>query len=225
MEEDVSVMGDVMEVNNGTTKIMMDNEINGIEGKHFEEFLGKPQLVQEIKDYGSLFKRKVSDEVDMRMIADVSDNEIKKEMFEIDDSNAPRPDGFTAAFFKKAWSIIGTDVCKAVREFFMSRRMLGEINATLISLIPKVQTPNKVTDFRPIACCNVLYNASAKKGGPKRLAFKIDLQKAYDTVNWDTNSMKVIKRALDEFSACSGLLPNNSKSTVFFGSLCEEERD
>ncbi|GKC31836.1 hypothetical protein Tco_1039130 [Tanacetum coccineum] len=41
----------------------------------------------------------------------------------------------------------------------------------------------------------------------------------------DSNSVKVIKRALDEFSSCSGLLPNNSKSTVFLGSLNEVEKN
>ncbi|GKE62563.1 hypothetical protein Tco_1512930, partial [Tanacetum coccineum] len=174
---------------------------------------------------------------------------------------------FTAAFFKKAWKVIGNDFCKAVKEFFRSGRMLGEINATLISLIPKVDTPNKVTEFRPIACCNVLYKCISKelmkgynrKGGPKRVAIKIDLQKAYDTglpsmlieielatlreekdlgklvhvcfaddllvmCHGDSYSVKVIKSALDEFSTCSGLLPNNSKSIVFFGSLNEEEK-
>nr|GEX45640.1 RNA-directed DNA polymerase, eukaryota, reverse transcriptase zinc-binding domain protein [Tanacetum cinerariifolium] len=39
----------------------------------------------------------------------------------------------------------------------------------------------------------------------------------------DTTSVGVIKKALDEFSACSGLHPNHSKSTVFFGSMKEEE--
>ncbi|GKB93157.1 hypothetical protein Tco_0979294, partial [Tanacetum coccineum] len=61
----------------------------------------------------------------------------------IKDSKAPGPDGFIAAFFKKAWRVIGNDVCKAVKEFFSSGRMLGEINATIISLIPNVETPNK----------------------------------------------------------------------------------
>ncbi|GJR35995.1 hypothetical protein Tco_1211679 [Tanacetum coccineum] len=40
----------------------------------------------------------------------------------------------------------------------------------------------------------------------------------------DSYSVRVIKSALDEFSACYGLLPNNPKSTVFFGSLSEEEK-
>ncbi|GJV97001.1 RNA-directed DNA polymerase, eukaryota, reverse transcriptase zinc-binding domain protein [Tanacetum coccineum] len=41
----------------------------------------------------------------------------------------------------------------------------------------------------------------------------------------DTTSVKVIKNTLDEFSACSGLIPNNSKSTIFFRSLNEEEKN
>ncbi|GKD33287.1 hypothetical protein Tco_1248796 [Tanacetum coccineum] len=41
----------------------------------------------------------------------------------------------------------------------------------------------------------------------------------------DTTFVRVIKKALDAFSAYSGLLPNNSKSIVFFGSMNEDERD
>ncbi|GKC25230.1 hypothetical protein Tco_1027380 [Tanacetum coccineum] len=41
----------------------------------------------------------------------------------------------------------------------------------------------------------------------------------------DSNYVKVIKRALDEFNACSGLLPNNSKSTMFFSSLNKDEKN
>ncbi|GJR25993.1 hypothetical protein Tco_1102225 [Tanacetum coccineum] len=35
--------------------------------------------------------------------------------------------------------------------------LLGEVNATSISLIPKLETPSKISDFRLIACCNVIY--------------------------------------------------------------------
>ncbi|GJS14637.1 RNA-directed DNA polymerase, eukaryota, reverse transcriptase zinc-binding domain protein [Tanacetum coccineum] len=40
----------------------------------------------------------------------------------------------------------------------------------------------------------------------------------------DATSVGVIKKALDAFSACSRLLPNYSKSIVFFGSMNEEDR-
>nr|GEV04247.1 hypothetical protein [Tanacetum cinerariifolium] len=36
-------------------------------------------------------------------------------------------------------------------------KLLGEFHATLITLVPKVSTPKKVSDFRPVACCNVVY--------------------------------------------------------------------
>nr|GEV13595.1 RNA-directed DNA polymerase, eukaryota, reverse transcriptase zinc-binding domain protein [Tanacetum cinerariifolium] len=41
----------------------------------------------------------------------------------------------------------------------------------------------------------------------------------------DTTSVKVIKKALDAFSTCSGLLPNNSKRILFFGSMKEEDKN
>nr|GEV68591.1 hypothetical protein [Tanacetum cinerariifolium] len=90
----------------------------------------------------------------------------KNAIFDIDGFKAPGPDGFTADFFKKDWGIIGNDICKAVRELFKNGIMLGQLNATIVSLIPKIQTPSK-------------------ENRPKRVAFKIDLQKAYDTISWD----------------------------------------
>ncbi|GJT90597.1 RNA-directed DNA polymerase, eukaryota, reverse transcriptase zinc-binding domain protein, partial [Tanacetum coccineum] len=92
-----------------------------------------------------------------------------------------------------AWHIVGTDVCKAVKEFFAKGKLLGELNATLITLVPKISTPKKVSDFRPIACCNITDNLLLSqellkgydcKKGPKRCSMKIDIQKAYDTVDW-----------------------------------------
>nr|GEV22542.1 RNA-directed DNA polymerase, eukaryota, reverse transcriptase zinc-binding domain protein [Tanacetum cinerariifolium] len=49
--------------------------------------------------------------------------------------------------------VIGDDFCKAIKEFFTSGKMLHELNSIVISLIPKTQSPLKVTDYRPIACC------------------------------------------------------------------------
>nr|GEX30445.1 hypothetical protein [Tanacetum cinerariifolium] len=47
------------------------------------------------------------------------------------------PDGYTARFYKSAWSIVGKEVILAVGEFFDTGKLLGEVNATLISLVPK----------------------------------------------------------------------------------------
>ncbi|GKC83759.1 hypothetical protein Tco_1139476, partial [Tanacetum coccineum] len=67
--------------------------------------------------------------------------EIKNAMFSMGNEKSPGPDGFTAAFFKEAWDIVGKDVILAVREFFINGNLLKEMNHTIIALIPKVSTP------------------------------------------------------------------------------------
>ena len=52
--------------------------------------------------------------------------------------------------------------CKAIKEFFDTGKLLGELNATILSLVTKCKTPCKVTDYRPIACCNVVYKGISK---------------------------------------------------------------
>ncbi|GJZ46414.1 RNA-directed DNA polymerase, eukaryota, reverse transcriptase zinc-binding domain protein [Tanacetum coccineum] len=192
---------------------------------HFKKFLGESMPVKNIEE--DLFINKINDEDVVKMTEEVTNDEIKSAIFDIDSNKASGPDGFSSEFFKKAWEVVGKDVCLAVKEFFGSGKILGEINATLIALIPKINTPSKVSDFRPIACCNVIYKCISKiltnriknglskimninqsafipgrhiqdniliaqellrgynrKNRPKRCAMQIDIQKAYDTVNW-----------------------------------------
>ncbi|GJR75133.1 RNA-directed DNA polymerase, eukaryota, reverse transcriptase zinc-binding domain protein [Tanacetum coccineum] len=130
--------------------------------KHFQQFLGTASNVLEIYNPSDLFSNSLNPDEANVMIKEVSDKEIKDALFGIGDNKAPGPDGYSSVFFKKAWGIIGKDVCDAVKEFFSSGQMLGELNATLITLVPKIQTPLKVYDFRHIACCNVIYKCISK---------------------------------------------------------------
>ncbi|GJV56857.1 RNA-directed DNA polymerase, eukaryota, reverse transcriptase zinc-binding domain protein [Tanacetum coccineum] len=96
------------------------------------------------------------------MIRSVNDKEIKEALYDICDNNCPGPYGYTAKFYKNAWTVVGSDVCEAVSDFFKNGKLLGKVNATLITLVPKSTTPIKVSDYRPIACCNVLYKIISK---------------------------------------------------------------
>ncbi|GJS32657.1 RNA-directed DNA polymerase, eukaryota, reverse transcriptase zinc-binding domain protein [Tanacetum coccineum] len=94
-------------------------------------------------DPSYLFTKKLSNSDVVKMVENVTNEEIKVALFDIDDDKASGPDGFTSKFFKASWKIIKNDVIGVVKEFFRNRRMLGEINTTLISLIPKSKAPIK----------------------------------------------------------------------------------
>ncbi|GJW25392.1 RNA-directed DNA polymerase, eukaryota, reverse transcriptase zinc-binding domain protein [Tanacetum coccineum] len=165
--------------------------------EHFKSFLGSKHDVQPLDSVEINFDKVLSKEEAEDMIGLVTDEEIKEAVFDIDSNKASGPDGYTSGFFKKAWHIVGKEVCLAIKYFFMNGKLLGEINATLIALIPKVDVSNKVSEFRPIACYNVVYKSISKiltniiknglqkvrKKGARRCALKIDIQKAYDTVS------------------------------------------
>ena len=116
-----------------------------------------------------------------------------------------------------------------VKKFFTKRRMPSYLNQTLIALIPKIQGPETLGNYRPISLCNLVYKLVTKiivtrlrtyleklisplqtafvpgrKGidnaiiaqevihtiGRKRgsvgyMALKIDLEKAYDKLEWN----------------------------------------
>ncbi|GKE15633.1 RNA-directed DNA polymerase, eukaryota, reverse transcriptase zinc-binding domain protein, partial [Tanacetum coccineum] len=106
--------------------------------KHFEGFLGiSPEVTKLIEDDNVLFKKRISINEANLMIREITDVEIKKALFEIDDNKAPGPDGLTSKFYKKSWDIVKSDFCAAIKEFFSSGKLLREVNATLISLVPK----------------------------------------------------------------------------------------
>ncbi|GJR40035.1 RNA-directed DNA polymerase, eukaryota, reverse transcriptase zinc-binding domain protein [Tanacetum coccineum] len=85
---------------------------------HFKNVLGMKSVVSPIVDPGSLFFKTLPESEALHMIRAVSDDEIKKALFSIDGNKAPGPDGFSANFFKDSWSIVGSEVCQAVKDFF-----------------------------------------------------------------------------------------------------------
>lgn len=88
--------------------------------------------------------------------------EIKQSCFAIHPDKAPGPDGFSACFFQSNWDTVGDKIITEVQSFFISGILPKKINHTHVRLIPKVTSPQKVSEYRPIALCSVYYKIIAK---------------------------------------------------------------
>ncbi|GMI74429.1 hypothetical protein HRI_001112200 [Hibiscus trionum] len=162
------------------------------------------------------------------LCADVSKEEVRKVAFEMDPLKASGVDGIHADFYQKKWDVVGDSVFNFVKEFFDGGSLDSRINQTLLVLIPKIDVPELISQFRPISLCTVLYKVITKtivnrlkpflpkwisenqvsfvpgrnisdnvilaqeiihtmsnKAGRKGfMAIKVDLEKAYDRLEW-----------------------------------------
>ncbi|GJU64345.1 RNA-directed DNA polymerase, eukaryota [Tanacetum coccineum] len=192
---------------------------------HFANRFGKPD-----KPTASIsldFPNQISHEQSDHMEREVSNDEIKKSVWECGTDKAPGPDGFTFGFFRHFWHLVDRDVCEAVRYFFKFSDLPKGCNSSFIALIPKIPDANLVKDFRPISLIGSIYKIIAKiltnrlvdvlggiinevqsafikdrqildgpfilnevmswckKKKKQTLLFKVDFEKAYDSVRWD----------------------------------------
>ncbi|XP_020695252.2 uncharacterized protein LOC110108798 [Dendrobium catenatum] len=96
------------------------------------------------------------------LVAPISFEEVKSAIFDGKVTSTPGPDGFSYAFYRKTWHILGTQVFDAVNSFFTSGSLPKGVKATAITLIPKCSHASNINDFRPISLCNIFYKIIAK---------------------------------------------------------------
>lgn len=65
------------------------------------------------------------------------------------------------SFSRKTWDIVGQDVIVAVMEFF-KKGEVGQMNGTLVTLIPKRFNAKTIREYMPIFYCIATYNIISK---------------------------------------------------------------
>jgi len=128
----------------------------------FYEELFTSQGAGWVEECTSLVDTRVTNDMNNRLLHSFSEEEVQKALFQMHPLKAPGPDGYLAVFYQKNWSTVGRDVCKAVLSFLNGGQLDMGVNSTNIVLIPKVNSPSKPTDYRPISLCNVLYKLISK---------------------------------------------------------------
>jgi hypothetical protein len=105
---------------------------------------------------------RVSDVMNDKLNAPYTAEDVKKAIFSIGDFKAPGPDGLHAVFYKQFWDICGAEITQEVLLALNSGVIPEGWNDTTIVLIPKVDDPERITQFRPISLCNVIYKIISK---------------------------------------------------------------
>lgn len=99
-----------------------------------------------------------------------TNEEVLKMVKSLPKSKAPGIDGLTAEFIIHHWETVKDDYLAAILHFFTTKRMLRSLNLATLTLIPKVQQPERLEDYRPISCIGISYKFFSKLLATKLMA-------------------------------------------------------
>lgn len=99
---------------------------------------------------------KLDEEDNMSLQRKVSTKELELALSQCNSNKAPEPDGLNAGTLKILWPQIHKEMLNLIDHFMETGQLPGDINSSFITLIPKVNNPWLVKDFRPIVLLIVL---------------------------------------------------------------------
>jgi hypothetical protein len=166
--------------------------------------------------------------------------ELESMVKECDGNKSPGPDGFNFAFVKALWNVFKGEIRIMFDQFHGIGSLPKSFTSYFVALIPKINSPFSLGDFRPISLLGCLYKMIAKvltarlahamdglvastqsaflkgrhlvdgvvvinevvdlakRNGKSCMIFKVDFEKAYDSVEWS-----FLDYMLDRFGFCS----------------------
>ncbi|KAA3484468.1 reverse transcriptase [Gossypium australe] len=154
------------------------NFINKLVGDDGRELTRESEIQEEAKIYfenlftlqGIIYPKEVlegiegsiSSEVNKGLLSPFREEEVRMPLKGMGPTKASGPDGFPAMFFQKYWHIVGKEVLEYCLGVLNEGIEVDSANTTNIVLIPKIQKPTSLVNFRPISLCTVLYKIVAK---------------------------------------------------------------
>ena len=104
----------------------------------------------------------VTDDMNEDLTREFTIEEVHQALKQMAPTTTPGLDGMSPVFYKSFWHIVGNDVTSIVLNALNSGVVHESLNSIFISPIPKIKNPKKVSDFRPISLCNVIYKLISK---------------------------------------------------------------
>nr|GEW03519.1 RNA-directed DNA polymerase, eukaryota [Tanacetum cinerariifolium] len=160
--------------------------------EHFKNRFEKPDKSRILLERD--FVKRISLDQNDDLEREVSNEEIKRAVWDCGIDRAPRPDGFTFGFYRWYWDIIGNDVVDAVKPISLigslykviARVLANRLVTVLDDIVDEIQsafvTDRQILDG-PFILNEIVHWCKNKK--KQSMIFKVDFEKSYDSVRWD----------------------------------------
>jgi hypothetical protein len=97
------------------------------------------------------------------LVAPFTADEVTRVVWETPSDRAPGPDGFSGAFYKAAWSVVGSDVVWVFHALWeLDFRSFNLLNEAMMALLDKTAAPDGLKDYRPISLIHSVGKLFAK---------------------------------------------------------------
>ena len=105
---------------------------------------------------------KVTPSMNHKLTMDFFASEVSLALKQMYPLKALGPDSMPPLFYQYFWSHIGDRVTQTILDFLNHGVAPPKFNETHIVLIPKIKKPKRMTDYRPISLCNVVFKIASK---------------------------------------------------------------
>lgn len=103
-----------------------------------------------------------SEESIQELDRDFKEEEVLNSVKGMNSLKAPGPDGYQAFFYQQVWDVVGPTVITFALQALNEKQMPKGSAEALLVLIPKIDHPCKISQYRPISLCNIAYKLVTK---------------------------------------------------------------
>ena len=138
-----------------------ETQIENIAVEYFQSLFSSSSP-SEFPDILGKIQPSVTDSMNTMLLRDFNREEVDIAINQMKAISAPGPDGMPPLFYQSFWNAVGDDVRSAILDCLQNCRIPRDINLTHIALIPKVKSLKRISKFRPISLCSVIYKVVSK---------------------------------------------------------------